>query len=58
MHKKSISTVQIRMVDSKIMNQLSYDVLSERIADKGFNCRDDIEKVIRETISMFAALMR
>ena len=50
--RESIPDVKIEMVDSRIMNQLSYNVLSERIRRHGFKCKDSIRTKIRETISL------
>lgn len=48
--KKHIPGLKCDLVDSEIMNQLSYHVLSKRFESKGFICRDDIKEGIKETI--------
>ena len=48
--KKHIPGLKCDLVDSEIMNQLSYHVLSKRFGSKGFICKDDIKEGIKETI--------
>jgi UDP-glucose 4-epimerase len=48
--QKRIPQLDVQFVDAEIMNQLSYEVSSERIRSKGFTFRGSIEKSINETI--------
>ena len=50
--KESIFDVEVQMVESKIMNQLSYNVLSEHIVKNGFSYKDSLETGISDTISL------
>jgi nucleoside-diphosphate-sugar epimerase len=50
--KKYLPKLQIKYVDVKIMNQLSYHVSNVRFKEKGFRFKGDIEKGITETISL------
>lgn len=49
--KKYISKVKIKHVNSKIMNQLSYEVSSKKIIDKGFVFNGNLKKGIKDIIS-------
>lgn len=42
----------VELVDSEIMNQLSYNVLAERIAYLGFKVKSRLSKGIQDTINM------
>ena len=44
--------LKIKFVDSKIMNQLSYEVLFEKFKLKGFSPENNITKGIQETIKL------
>ncbi len=50
--KKHIPGVDIGYVDTEIMNQLSYDVSSQRFRSHGFEFTGSIEKDIEETIKL------
>jgi nucleoside-diphosphate-sugar epimerase len=54
--KSEIPDVRIEMVDSKIMNQLSYTVLAERFAAKGFRFQGDLRSGVVETLDLLKAL--
>jgi hypothetical protein len=56
--KKHIPGLKCDLVDSEIMNQLSYHVLSKRFESKGFICRDDIKEGIKETIYLLKNVHR
>jgi UDP-glucose 4-epimerase len=43
---------RVDFVDSRIMNQLSYEVIAERMAHTGFEALDRIEAGVRETIEI------
>ena len=47
-----IDDITIEYVDSKIMNQLSYEVSKKRIEGKGLNFEGKIEQSISETIRL------
>ena len=44
--------LDIKYVESKIMNQLSYEVSSGRIIEQGFNFNDSLSVGIKETINL------
>jgi nucleoside-diphosphate-sugar epimerase len=50
--QQHISKVEIKYVDTEIMNQLSYEVLCERFCGKGFKVTGSIDKNIEETIKL------
>jgi UDP-glucose 4-epimerase len=50
--KKYIPNIKISFVDSKIMNQLSYEVSAELFKSTGFNFCGDINRAIGETIAL------
>ena len=50
--KEFIPNLKIDFVDSKIMNQMSYEVSNKKIQDKGFLFEGGIRNGIKETISM------
>lgn len=53
--KQYVPELKIEMVDSPIMNQLSYEVSAEKIRGEGFVNKDNIEKSISETIGLLKA---
>ena len=50
--RAEIGDLQIKYVDSQIMNQLSYSVASERFRAKGFAVRGDLARGIHDTIAL------
>jgi nucleoside-diphosphate-sugar epimerase len=52
MIRKKIGNVEVKFVESPIMNQLSYEVLNKRFGNKGFEFHGDLEKAINETIEL------
>ncbi|HBG27365.1 MAG: nucleoside-diphosphate sugar epimerase [Planctomycetes bacterium GWF2_41_51] len=52
MIKQHINKIEIKYVDTEIMNQLSYEVLNNRFCGRGFNFAGSIEKCIEETIKL------
>ena len=50
------SNVRIRLTQSPIMNQLSYDVSREKSEKKGFTYTGNLKRGIRETIRKFSGL--
>ena len=52
--KEHIGEVKINFVDSKIMNQLSYDVSNEKFKNLGFAYSKSLNEEIFETLSNLA----
>ena len=52
MIRQKMGNVEVQFVESRIMNQLSYEVLSERFKSEGFAFHGDLETAINETIEM------
>ena len=50
--RQHIPDLAIEMVDSPIMNQLSYEVANDRLASKGFQCQGQIDRGILDTIEL------
>lgn len=50
--KKNISSVQVNLVSHKIMNQLSYEVLSDKFTGLGFRFVESFSADIAETIHL------
>ena len=53
--KKHVPEVQIDFVKNKIMNQLSYEVSVQKIEEMGFSFNGDLERGIKDTISLLRA---
>lgn len=49
---EKISDVKVELVDSRIMNQLSYEVQNQKVASIGYQPRSDIRQEIHESISL------
>jgi len=49
---EKLPDVRVALVDSPIMNQLSYEVLCEKLTRSGFPPRSDIRREIHESISV------
>ena len=56
MIKSQIPDVRIELVESKIMNQLSYRVLADKFRDKGFKFQGDLRSGVVETLDLLKAL--
>lgn len=54
--QKFVPDLRINFVDSRIMNQLSYDVDDTKLRKLGLTPRGDLEKGIRETIKKFRGM--
>lgn len=52
--RKSVSDVEVKLVDAAIMNQLSYEVSNQRIHKLGFNFSGDLAHDIGESIAQLA----
>ncbi len=50
-----VPDLSVTLVDNKIMNQLSYEVSSARIQDKGFTFTGDLKTAVHETIGLLRA---
>jgi UDP-glucose 4-epimerase len=53
-----ISDPAVNLVDTEIMNQLSYNVRSEKFRNLGFEFRGDLKIDIRDTISLLAGIQQ
>ncbi len=53
--RRSVPGVDIELVDSPIMNQLSYEVLSPRMDAAGFRCQGDLVRGIADTVALLSA---
>ena len=47
-----VPNLQIRFVDTEIMNQLSYGMAADKIADRGFTPKGDLIQSIEATIKL------
>lgn len=50
--RENVPNLQIELVDSPIMNQLSYEVSCEKFISQGFEFQGDLKKRIGETIGL------
>lgn len=50
--RQSVPDVKVNLVDSRIMNQLSYQVANRRFRETGFEFAGDVEKDITEAIAL------
>ena len=50
--KKTYNDLKIELVKAPIMNQLSYEVLDNKIKNKGFMTNGSIENAINETLKL------
>lgn len=51
--REFVPELEVSFVDSKIMNQLSYEVSCERFLSEGFTFAGDLRRGVGETISLF-----
>jgi len=56
--KKHVPKLHIEFVDSKIMNQLSYNVLGQKFELKGFQFEGDMDRGISDTLHLFNGIRR
>ena len=54
--KKYVEEVKVDFVDTKIMNQLSYEVATKKVESLGFKFLDNLGEGIKETINLLSAL--
>lgn len=54
--KKYCKTTKFKYVNSKIMNQLSYDVLNAKFKAKGFRYTGNIDASIKKTLNLFRGI--
>ena len=52
--KELISDVEVEMVSSKIMNQLSYNVSSKLFEDEGFIFKEDVKDSIKDIVQLLS----
>lgn len=50
--RKFVPDLSVELVDSRIMNQLSYEVARERFLGTGFEYRGDLERSIGESVAL------
>lgn len=56
MIKAHVPSLKIEYVDTKIMNQLSYDVSNQRFSKAGFNPKASLEGSISQTIGLLSGI--
>lgn len=56
MIKAHVPSLKIEYVDTKIMNQLSYDVSNQRFSKAGFNPKGSLEGSISQTVSLLSGV--
>ncbi|MDB5049665.1 MAG: nucleoside-diphosphate sugar epimerase [Fibrobacteres bacterium] len=54
--KRFVPDLQVKLVDERIMNQLSYRVANERFRKAGFEFQGNLETGIRESVERLSAL--
>ncbi len=54
--RKSIPEIKIKYVDSPIMNQLTYTVLSDKFKKEGFRFKGDIASGVKDTLNLLKGL--
>jgi UDP-glucose 4-epimerase len=50
--RQEVPELKVNFVEHEIMNQLSYEVLNTRIKNAGFEAKGNLEKGIKDTISL------
>jgi len=50
--KEFVPNLEVEFVDNRIMNQLSYEVMSDRFKSKGFVFSGDMRRGVKETINL------
>ncbi len=53
--RRYIADLQVEFVDTRIMNQLSYEVLDARFRAAGFQASGDLDRGVRDTLALLAA---
>ena len=56
--EKNLPDVRVELVESQIMNQLSYDVAAGKIGSQGFNPVDSLNKGVEDTLIMLKSVVR
>jgi nucleoside-diphosphate-sugar epimerase len=56
--KRYVPDLSIQYVDTEIMNQLSYNVSSDRFRSLGFDFKGDMDSGIHQTIALLKGLQR
>ena len=52
--RRYVPALEIKLVDSKIMNQLSYTVADAKFRAKGFVPSGDLDRGVRETVELLS----
>jgi UDP-glucose 4-epimerase len=47
-----VPDLTVKLVDNMIMNQLSYEVSSDKIRQKGFSFHGDLNSAVYDTVSL------
>lgn len=55
--RKYVPSLSIELVESQIMNQLSYTVAKSKFESHGFHFKGDLEQAIRDSIQLFQPLV-
>lgn len=55
--KKRINSVKVEFVDSKIMNQLSYNVLGDKFIKTGFEYNGSLSRAVDDTIHLLEGII-
>jgi len=50
--REFVQDLDVELVDSEIMNQLSYNVLNNKFTSIGFSFRDDLNKEVKDTLKL------
>jgi nucleoside-diphosphate-sugar epimerase len=56
--REQVGDLRVELVDTRIMNQLSYEVDRRKFEALGFGFRGDLHRGIRETVALLRALIR
>jgi nucleoside-diphosphate-sugar epimerase len=56
--EREVSPVRVELVDSQIMNQLSYEVATARFCATGFRFTGSLDRGVRDTVKLLAGIRR
>ncbi len=56
--REHIADIRVELVDAPVMNQLSYEVSSEKISELGFSAYGDLGKAVEETLRLLRGIHR
>jgi UDP-glucose 4-epimerase len=51
-----VPSLEVKLVESPVMNQLSYEVAADRIQERGFRFRGSIERSIEDTLRLLSGM--